>query len=235
MKTIAFSGGKDSTAMLLRLIEIGEKIDKIMFADTTLEFPEMYEWIKKIKLLINRKITVVKSVKSFDEWFYGIPKNGKAGKRGLIRGFPLKAYPCYWAREAKVRPMEKEQGKGNIIYLGYVINEKSRNRQKIIKNYQEGIKKEGHIYPLVDWGWTEQDCVNYLEQKGLKHPLIDRFKRTGCWLCPKQSKLSLKNLYLYYPKLWKKLKQYARDSPQGFKPNFNFKDFENKYGKNRFD
>ena len=34
MKTcVSFSGGKDSTAMLLRLIELDEKIDAIVFAD----------------------------------------------------------------------------------------------------------------------------------------------------------------------------------------------------------
>ena len=41
---ISFSGGKDSTAMLLRMIELDYPIDIVMFADTTLEFPEMYEY-----------------------------------------------------------------------------------------------------------------------------------------------------------------------------------------------
>ena len=227
MNIIAFSGGKDSTAMLLRLLELGKPVDKIMFADTTLEFPEMYSWIKKIEKLINKEITVVKSSKSFDSWFYGIPKRGAAGKRGLIRGFPLKAFPCYWTREAKVKPMEKEQGKGNIIYIGIAKDEEKRSKAK-----QYVGRTNEYRFPLVDWGWTEQDCINYLEEKGLKHPLIDRFKRTGCWLCPKQNKHSLKSLYLYYPKLWEKLKKYAKDSPQGFKPNFVFKDFEDKCERN---
>lgn len=40
-KIVMFSGGKDSTAMLIKMIEEGQKIDKIVFADTMLEFPEM--------------------------------------------------------------------------------------------------------------------------------------------------------------------------------------------------
>ena len=36
---VNFSGGKDSTAMLLRMIELGEHIDVIQFADTGYEFP----------------------------------------------------------------------------------------------------------------------------------------------------------------------------------------------------
>ncbi len=68
---VSFSGGKDSSAMLLRMIELKMPIDEIVFADTTLEFPEMYEWINKIEELINMKITRLKPLKSFNDWFYG--------------------------------------------------------------------------------------------------------------------------------------------------------------------
>jgi 3'-phosphoadenosine 5'-phosphosulfate sulfotransferase (PAPS reductase)/FAD synthetase len=73
-------------------------------------------------------------------------------------------------------------------------------------------------------------CKIFREKK-ITPPLITKFKRTGCWLCPKQSKESLKNLYLFYPKLWEKLKQYEKDSPHGFKPNFSLKKFELKIKK----
>ncbi len=43
---VSFSGGKDSTAMLLMVIEYGMQIDDIIFCDTGKEFPEMYEHIK---------------------------------------------------------------------------------------------------------------------------------------------------------------------------------------------
>ena len=36
---VSLSGGKDSTAMLLRLIEEGKPIDYIIFCDAGLEFP----------------------------------------------------------------------------------------------------------------------------------------------------------------------------------------------------
>jgi len=42
MNIVSFSGGKDSTAMLLRMIELDMSIDKIIFVDTGLEFPELY-------------------------------------------------------------------------------------------------------------------------------------------------------------------------------------------------
>ena len=58
---VSFSGGKDSTAMLLKLIEENRPIDEIIFIDTGLEFQEMYEHIKKVENFINRKITILKS------------------------------------------------------------------------------------------------------------------------------------------------------------------------------
>ena len=42
---ISFSGGKDSTAMLLKMIELNYTIDDIVFVDTGLELPEMYLYI----------------------------------------------------------------------------------------------------------------------------------------------------------------------------------------------
>lgn len=39
---VTLSGGKDSTAMLLLMIERGMSIDMVLSADTGMEFPEMY-------------------------------------------------------------------------------------------------------------------------------------------------------------------------------------------------
>ena len=219
---ISFSGGKDSTAMLLRMIELNMPIDKIIFADTTLEFPEMYDWIKKIESLIPYKITIVTAKHTWDEWFYGTFTKGHLfGKR---RGFPFVCNKCWWSRDSKILPMQRAQGKGNNIYVGIAKDESKRANAK-----QYEISPNKYKFPLIKWGWSEQDCINYLKSKGLEHPLIHIFKRTGCWLCPKQSKSSLKNLYLHYQKLWKKLKKYEEDSPQGFKPNVNLLDLERKW------
>ena len=45
---VSLSGGKDSTAMLLLMIERGMPIDAVLYADTGMEFPEMYGHLQKL-------------------------------------------------------------------------------------------------------------------------------------------------------------------------------------------
>ena len=66
---VSLSGGKDSTAMLLRLIEEKRPIDLILFCDTGLEFPQMYDHLKKLQKYIGREITYLKSEHSFEYYF----------------------------------------------------------------------------------------------------------------------------------------------------------------------
>lgn len=223
-RIVMFSGGKDSTAMLIKLIEEGERLDSIIFADTGLEFPEMYRYIDKVQDYIKREITIVKGDATFDDWFYGQWTRGK--NKGKIRGFPkVIGLGCWAKRELKVKPLQKGEGKGNEIFIGIAADERNRA-------YREKYQHD-NIYrlPLIDWGMTEQDCIDFLEQRNLSNPLYDVFDRLGCWLCPKQGLGSLKSLYRHYPDLWDKLKQYEKDSPTGFKINTTLAELENRFQK----
>ena len=93
MKVLSFSGGKDSTAMLLRMLELGQQIDEIVFSDTGFEFPELYDYIKRVEKYIDRKVTILQPNKNFKEWFNG--KVTRGDNKGKVRGFPLLAFPCW--------------------------------------------------------------------------------------------------------------------------------------------
>lgn len=185
---IAFSGGKDSTAMLLRMIELNEPIDGIFFADTGEEWPELYAYIQRIQKHIKREITILPPPYTIKE---GIRKKITRGKRkGQYRGYPLALSPCYFMRDAKLIPQQRLQ-KDGITCVGIASDEKQR--------VQKNTKLR---YPLIEWGWTEQSCVDYLNKKGLLNPLYQNFKRIGCKACPKQSRGSLWLIWKYDPKTW---------------------------------
>jgi 3'-phosphoadenosine 5'-phosphosulfate sulfotransferase (PAPS reductase)/FAD synthetase len=216
---VSFSGGKDSTAMLLKLIENGEQIDEIVFADTGFEYPELYEYIKVIEKVIGRKITILNQDQGlFDKWFYG--KITRGDMKGRVRGFPYVINPCWYMRESKLLPLQKAQKGFDVIYVGIAYDEQNR------------IKNDPRIkYPLNEWKWTEQDCVNYLNKKGLLNPLYLNVARLGCWHCPYQSKSCLYVLWKNYPDLWIRLKKYEADSPHGFKPDTTLTKLEEEFKK----
>lgn len=218
---VSLSGGKNSTVMLLKMLTKGRRIDEIVFADTTLEFTEMYDYIQRISEYIGRKITITKPKVSWDEWFYGTFTKGRF--KGRLRGFPYVCHPCYWQRIAKLIPLREHHGQGNYIYVGMNYEEKHRTK---IKQFLHAPNK--YRFPLITWKIYDDDCIGYLERRGLAHPL-NKFRRTGCWLCPQQSISSLRILYHEYQPLWKKLEQYEFDSPHGFKPNTTLAKLERRF------
>ena len=75
---VSLSGGKDSTAMLLLMIERGMPIDMVLSADTGMEFPEMYEHLSKLDKHLFRErgihITTLRHPKGFEYLMFDEPK-----------------------------------------------------------------------------------------------------------------------------------------------------------------
>ena len=233
MNNIYFvSGGKDSTAMLIHALENGEQVDSAVFLDTTLEFPELYEYLDKLDsyladygFKIERRTT---SKLSFEDRFYRIRKKGP--KTGLIQGFPFAGFSkmCWIRRDFKAFPKPAED---DCHHIGIAYDERHRTNRK---TYTEEVECVGCAYfagtcmtmttqiskhyrfPLIEAKMTEKDCIMFLEERKLLNPLYNKFRRIGCWLCPYQGKESLYQLYLNYPELWHKLLIYEQASPQRF-------------------
>ena len=84
---ISFSGGKDSTALLLRMLEEKMPVDVILFCDTGLEFPQMYEHLDKVEQYTGRAITRLKPPHSFEYFFYEYSPERKNPALSKYRGF----------------------------------------------------------------------------------------------------------------------------------------------------
>ena len=232
---VSFSGGKDSTAMLLRMIELGMQIDCILFCDTGLEFPAMYEHIDKVERDIGRKITRVKATHSFEYYFAEVPVKRKentafAKKYGLSRkGYGWAGPKMRWCTE-KLKNQPREmflhslRGKYDIIeYVGIAADEGFRLKRKC--NQKPNVR-----HPLVDWGMTEADCLRYCKERGYDWSgLYDHLSRVSCWCCPLQSLQELRALHRYHPNLWEQLKKWDSMTWRSFRADYSVIELEKRF------
>ena len=62
-------------------------------------------------------------------------------------------------------------------------------------------------FPLIDWGWTEADCLQFCYDNGITFGgLYEHFSRLSCWCCPLHTIQELRDLYHFYPEKWEELK-----------------------------
>jgi 3'-phosphoadenosine 5'-phosphosulfate sulfotransferase (PAPS reductase)/FAD synthetase len=214
LNVVCLSGGKDSTAMLLMMLERGIAVDKILFADVgeMAEFDEMYEYIRRVEEFTGISVTTVKHERhTARSIFFGHFVRGK--RTGEMRGFPpTVGLGCSYRRDLKVVPLQRASGKGNNVFIGIAADESHRSR---CDEYTKG--KNNYHFPLVDWGITEAECLEYLKARGLYNSLYDHFGRMGCFWCPTQPLRSLKNLWRHYPHLWKQLRELEEIHGKPFK------------------
>lgn len=198
---VSLSGGKDSTAMLLRMLEEGWQVDLILFCDTGLEFAGMYHHIDKLEKYIGRTITRLKSEKSFEYFFFEHSPKRKNPALVGYKGFSWSGPRNRWCTAVlKTRVIDAYLAKlakdyEIIQYIGIAADEPQR-----IRNY---------CYPLVEWGMTESDCLDYCKERGFDWDgLYDIFSRVSCWCCPLQSYDELRKLRRHFPELWAKLRDW---------------------------
>ena len=178
-------------------------LDYIVFTDTLLEFPMMYEYKEKVtryfKDRYGVKVITTKPDTTFEHWCFGEIKDDNAKMNGYIRGIPMVwSEPCYWRREAKVKPQDKlfkDIGE-HKIYIGFTLDEAHRR-----------MLDDKFLYPLIDdFMMSELDCQEYLINQEMQNPLYNFFSRTGCAVCPAQSDKAWFQIWKYFPDTWNYMK-----------------------------
>jgi len=220
MNIVSFSGGKDSTAMLLMMLEKGLPVDRVICVDTTKEFPQMYEHINAVQKLCPVEIEVVKI--DFDYWFgdHVKTKGKNKGKKGY--GFPdFRNRWCTALKRDAVKRVQKTITGDCIQFHGIAFDEKDRCKNNAGRNIR---------YPLVEWQVTEKQALEYCYAKGFNWGgLYEKFHRVSCWCCPLSRIGELRVLYNDFPELWAELEEMDKKSFRKFRSDYSVKDLSEKF------
>ena len=192
-QVVSLSGGRDSTAMLLMMLEKGEQIDDILFFDWGMEFPQMYEHLDKLESYIGQKITRLYPPKPWEYWMLDHVKT--KGKRKDKIGYGWPSPKIRWCTRIKYQECRKYE-KGAISCIGYAYHER----------FSRARYRNGHRFPLLELGVTSQEALKYCEAHGFDFGgLYKLFNRVSCWCCPFQGRKEVEALRGHFPDLWSRM------------------------------
>jgi len=194
---VSISGGKDSTACLLYMLERVKKEDVIpVFCDTKWEADETYKYLDYLENVLNIKITRIES-----EGMWALCER---------KGFVINRHMRSCTMELKIKPFQKWLkenfvGKEDFMVIQGLRREESETRKdtevfELIKSILPGEKfLIPTLFPIAFW--NAEKVFAYIEEKGIKiNPLYRKgFKRVGCMPCVNANKYEL----IYLPEKYK--------------------------------
>ena len=181
---VALSGGKDSTAMALRLRELNPDQPYIYVCTPTGdELPEMEAHWNKLQSLLKQPLIRLhhpdyKDIFELIEHFWMLP-NFRA--RWCTRVMKIEAIQHFYDL---IKPA--------VVYVGLRADEKKREGNKLLDPHVE------QVFPMQEWGWGLDEVWNYLAQKRIRIP-----RRTDCGMCFFQRLDEWYSLWEQYPEIYK--------------------------------
>jgi len=165
LHVVALSGGKDSTAMALRLAEVAPRDYVYVCTPTGDEPPEMFAHWRMLGEVLGNKILPV-----MGGTLDGLIRRQNAlpnwRQRWCTRMLKIDPYAAWLTRQIAEH--------GEIIsYVGLRADEETREGG----DYTE-IPGVTQVYPMRDWGWGLNDVLDYLRTKNVSIPI-----RTDCLKC----------------------------------------------------
>lgn len=233
MKYIAScSGGKDSLAMVLKLLEMEYPLDEVISYITDAEFKAVVNVIERLKELCEQKgvkYTILEPDKTFT---YHMTEKPVMKRNGSIQyGYKWCGGTARWGTAMKLDAIAKHNktyGDEAIVeYVGIAVDESNRiNRQK------NGNRVK--VYPLVEWGMTEADCLEYCYSKGWHwnengYELYDLLDRVSCRCCKNKNLNELRNIYHFLPEVWQELKNLQDEIGMPYKDGKTIHDIEARF------
>lgn len=161
---VALSGGKDSTALALRLAEIEPREYLYVCTPAGDEPDEMWEWWKQLGVILGSQVKPI------------VETNLKEciARNKMLPNFRAR----FCTRQIKIEPyrrfLKRLCADGKVIsYVGLRADEEGRAGGAY--DDIEGVESR---FPFREWGWTLGNVLGYLMQRDIVVP-----ERTGCRRC----------------------------------------------------
>lgn len=201
------SFGKDSLAMLLRLLEEKKPLDAVVFYDTGMEFDAIYHIRDKVKILLEYQDIEYVELHPSEPFLYSMLERQikYRSREGYHYGYGWCGGTCRWATKYKlvaINEFKKTLDDTVVDYVGIAADEPERF---------DKAKSDGKRLPLVEWGMTEADCLKYCHDKGFfwiegSIELYELLDRVSCWCCRNKNLKELRNMYWHLPEYWERLR-----------------------------
>lgn len=207
------SWGKDSFAGLLLTIEKGLPLDKVVFFDTGMEFQAIYN-LRDAFLPELKKLGIeYKELTPKEPFLYTmLDRPCESKQKGKHNGYGWCGGRCRWGTTAKNKAID-DYCKDAVQYVGIAYDEQER-LAKLTSN---------KISPIADAKMTEADCLRYVRNRGYGWDengidLYNVLDRVSCWCCCNKNQKELKNMYLYLPEYWNRLREIQSRLDRPMKP-----------------
>ena len=220
----SISGGKDSMAMVLGLMEKGWPLTHCVYFDTGMEFSCIRKNIEKVRLELEQygcELVILQPERHFLEEM--LLRRIKCRDGSSHYGSYWCGGPCRWMTRLKINACEKyvkSLGATAVEYIGIAADESGRVKEK--------------CYPLVEWGWTEYQCLQYCYAKGYNWleggiELYSILDRVSCWCCRNKNLRELNAIYHNLPQYWDKLRALQSYIEEPYKPPYTIFDLEERF------
>ena len=196
---VSFSGGKDSTVVSeLVMRALGTQEILHLYGDTTLEFPESKEYVKRFRK--EHPKTLVDTAKNKDKNFEELCE--QLGPPSRVMRWCCTIFKT-GAIQRRIQTLFK--GKKKILTFYGIRRSESSSRNKYDRESDSPkIATQKTVSPIIDW--TDFDVWLYLLTTGIDFNSAYRlgYTRVGCWCCPNNSDWSGFLSQIYMPEQYEK-------------------------------